>query len=378
MRYFLIAGEASGDLHGSNLIKYLKLADNNAEIACWGGDRMESEGASLLKHYRDLAYMGIWEVLINLRSVFRNLSSCKAQIEEFSPDVVIMIDYPGFNLRIARFLKNRMTRSYYYISPKVWAWKRSRIKQLKKFVDRMYVIFPFEVDFFKKYDYPVYYFGNPLVESVSEELKIATDREDFLKRNSLEDKPIIALLPGSRQQEIKRILPQMTELESYYVDYQFIVAGIDSLPETVYYNIVKDTGVRVVFNQTFSLLNNSDAALVTSGTATLESALAGVPQVVCYNTSWLTYRIARLLLNLRFISLVNIIMDKQVVKELIQNKLTVKNIRDEVDTILPGGWKRDIMINNYKNLTEILKGVGASEKVAEDIYSSILLTGNVN
>ncbi len=378
MKYFLIAGEASGDLHGSNLIKHLKLADNNAEIVCWGGDRMEAAGALLLKHYRSLAFMGFWEVLINIRSVFRNLNNCKAQIEEFSPDVVIMIDYPGFNLRIAKFLKNRLARSYYYISPKVWAWKRSRIKSLRKFVDRMYVIFPFEVDFFRGYDYPVYYFGNPLVESVSGELNNAAGRKEFIDDNRLEDKPIIALLPGSRLQEIKKILPQMADLERYYVDYQFVIAAINSIPLNVYEEIVQNTGARIVVDQTFSLLKNCDAALVTSGTASLETALAGVPQIVCYSTSWLTYKIASIILSIRFISLVNLIMDKQVVRELIQNELTVKNIRDEIEIILPGGWKRGIMMQNYKQLIEILKGEGASEKVAKDIYNSILLTGNVN
>ncbi len=378
MKYFLIAGEASGDLHGSNLVRQLMRSDPKAEIACWGGDLMEAKGARLLKHYRELNIMGFWEVLIRLPLIMMNFRKCRKQILEFRPDVVVMIDYPGFNLRIAEFLKSRSIRSYYYISPKVWAWKGSRVKKIKDYIDRMYVIFPFEVDFYREHDYRVLYFGNPLVESVKEGMASADDKDRFAKENGLGDKPVIALLPGSRKQEIKKILPVMLGLADYYSDYCFVVAGAPSVPVALYEKIIGDRMIKVVFNKTYSLLRKAEVAVVTSGTATLETALAGVPQVVCYRTSWINYQIARRFIKTRFISLVNLVMDREVVRELIQNNLTAMELSSEVNSLLPGGWKREVMSSDYRKLNSVLKGDGASAQIAIDIYQTLLMVNNVN
>lgn len=378
MKYFLIAGEASGDLHGSNLVKHLTAIDPVAEIVCWGGDLMQSQGARVLKHYRELNFMGIWEVMVRLVSIMRNFSECRRQILEFRPDVVVLIDYPGFNLKIAEFLKKRGIRSYYYISPKVWAWKSSRVKKIKAYVDRMYTIFPFETEFYGKYDYRVQYFGNPLVESVSQGLAESDDPPGFIARNGLAQKPVIAILPGSRKQEITRMLPVMLGMADYYTDYQLVVAGAPSVPNELYSSLVADRDVKVVYGQTYALLKSSEVAVVTSGTATLETALAGVPQVVCYKTGWLNYQVGKRFLKIRFISLVNLIMDREIVKELIQHDLVERNLSSEINAILPGGWKREVMKKNYGQLNAILEGNGASERIAADIYQSLLLVNNVN
>ena len=378
MKYFLIAGEASGDLHGSTLVRYLMQVDKKAVIECWGGDRMEAEGAKLLKHYRDHAIMGFWEVLVNINRMYRNLKLCKEQILAFKPDVVILIDYPGFNLRIARFLKENRVRSYYYISPKVWAWKESRVEIIKRFIDRMYIIFPFEVEFYRKHDFKAIYYGNPLVESVNLEMGSAMDPDRFRKVNQLDDRPVIALLAGSRQQEIKLILPEMIRIKKYYPDYQFVIAGISSVSAGIYKKIVGDEDIRIVFDQTFHLLSASQIAIVTSGTATLETALAGIPQIVCYKASPITYHLARRLVKLRFISLVNLIMDREIVRELIQHDLNEKNLVSEINILLPGGWKRDMMLNNYKQLSSFLTGDGTSGKIAYDIYQTLIMVNNVN
>ncbi|MDT8400372.1 MAG: lipid-A-disaccharide synthase [Bacteroidales bacterium] len=378
MKYFIIAGEASGDLHGSNLIAGLVKTDPEAEIRCWGGDKMEKAGGVLLVHYRELAVMGIWEVLIKLGKIFKNLRICKQQILEFNPDLVILIDYPGFNLRIAEYLKNSNINVYYYISPKVWAWKKSRIKKIKCYINRMYVIFPFEPEFFEKYNYRVHYFGNPLVDSVEKGINEAAGRSQFLDRYGLDEKPFISLLAGSRKQEIRKILPVMAGIEKYYPDYQILVAGISSVDPGVYEHILNETGIKVIYDDTYSVLVNSDAALVTSGTATLETAVAGIPQVVCYKTSRLSYAVARMLVRIRFISLVNIIMDKEIVKELIQKDLNERRLVSELNVILPGGWKREQMITNYTILKKKLSGKGASERIAKDMYHSLKLVDNVN
>lgn len=378
MKYFIIAGEASGDLHGANLVKELRAVDDNAEIQCWGGDKMSKAGAYLLKDYRDLAIMGFWEVLIKLRSIFTNLRICTEQVISFKPDIVILIDYPGFNLRIARRLKKYNTRIYYYISPKVWAWKSSRIKKIKEYIDRMYVIFPFEPEFFSRYNYNVHYFGNPLVEHVEGELEKALPYNKLISAESLDNKPLIALLAGSRTQEVKKILPAMASLQKYYPDYMLAVAGVRTVDPGIYTAILKDTGIEVVYDRTYDLLRNSEAAMVTSGTATLEAAIAGIPQVVCYRTSWLSYRLARMLVKIRFISLVNLIMDREIVKELIQHDLNEKRMVSELNSILPGGWKREVMLKNYAILKDKLSGKGASERIAVDIYTSLKLVENVN
>jgi len=378
VKYFIIAGEASGDLHGSNLITELLRVDPEADICCWGGDRMEMAGGKLLVHYRKLAVMGIWEVLVNIGKIFRNLKKCRQQILDYKPDLVILIDYPGFNMRIARYLKSSGINVYYYISPKVWAWNSSRIKKIKEYVNRMYVIFPFEPEFYEKYNFRVHYFGNPLVETVHREIKRATPKDKFMTEYNPGEKPVIALLAGSRVQEIKKILPLMARIESYYPDYQFLVAAVGSVDTALYENILAGSNVKVVYDDTYSLLINSEAALVTSGTATLETAIAGIPEVVCYRTSWLTYIIGRTLLKIRFISLVNLIMDREIVKELIQNDLDEKNLVSELNAILPGGWKREIMLQNYARLRKILSGKGATARIAKDMYHSIKLVNNVN
>ncbi|HUS87089.1 MAG TPA: lipid-A-disaccharide synthase [Bacteroidales bacterium] len=378
MKYFLIAGEASGDLHGSTLVRHLMKVDKEAVIECWGGDRMEAEGAKLLKHYRDHAIMGFWEVLVNFNRIIRNLKLCKRQIYSFKPDVVILIDYPGFNLRIARFLKENKIRSYYYISPKVWAWKESRVEMIRRFIDRMYIIFPFEVEFYRKHDINAIYYGNPLVETVKMEMDSVRDPGKFRTENQLDDRPVIALLAGSRQQEIKLILPQMIKIKKYYSDYQFVIAGISSVPVRIYEKIIGDEEIRIVFDQTFQVLSASQMALVTSGTATLETALAGIPQIVCYKASPLTYQVAKRFLKLRFISLVNLIMDKEIVKELIQHDLNERNLISEINTLLPGGWKREVMLNNYKRLSSLLKGDGTSGKIASDVFQTLMMVNNVN
>ncbi|MEA1885761.1 MAG: lipid-A-disaccharide synthase [Bacteroidota bacterium] len=378
MRYFIIAGEASGDLHGSGLIKGLINVDSDADIYCWGGDKMEKAGARLLVHYRELAVMGFWEVILKLGKIFKNLRKCKQQIIEIKPDLVILIDYPGFNLRIAKYLKSKNINTYYYIAPKVWAWKKSRIKKIKQYINRMYVIFPFEADFFAEHGYRVHYFGNPLVDTVQKGMEGSYGRDKLLAEYGLEDKPIISLLAGSRLQEIKKVLPIMAKVEKYYPDYQLVVAGVSTVERSVYENILKNSNIRIIYDDTYSLLLNSDAELVTSGTATLETAIAGIPQVVCYRTSCLSYIIARLFVDIRFISLVNLIMDKEIVRELIQHKLNEKNLVSELNIILPGGWKRVIMLDNYSVLRKKLSGSGAASRIAQDMYHSLKLVDNVN
>jgi len=378
VKYFIIAGEASGDLHGSKLITGLLKIDPEADIRCWGGDRMEKAGAKLLVHYRRLAVMGIWEVLVNIGRIFSKLRECRQQILDYKPDLVILIDYPGFNMRIARYLKDSGISVYYYISPKVWAWKKSRIRKIKEYIDRMYVIFPFEPEFYANYNYRVYYFGNPLVETVQEEIERARPKNSFMAEYNPEGKPVMALLAGSRVQEVKKILPVMARMEKYYPDYRFLVAAVSTIDRSIYENILAGSNIKLLSDDTYSLLMNSDVALVTSGTATLETAIAGIPQVVCYRTSWLTYLMARTLVKIRFISLVNLVMDKEIVKELIQNDLNEKNLVSELNTILPGGWKRDKMLQNYARLSKKLAGKGASERIAKDMYNSLKLVRNVN
>ncbi|HEY9114676.1 MAG TPA: lipid-A-disaccharide synthase, partial [Bacteroidales bacterium] len=280
MKYYIIAGEASGDLHASNLIKEIKKNDNEAEFRAWGGDLMQKQGITLVKHYRDLAFMGFVEVLLNLRTILKNISFCKNDILEYQPDVLILVDYPGFNLRIAEFAKKKGFKVVYYISPQVWAWKKSRVHTIKKVVDKMLVILPFEEDFYKKYDYQVDFVGHPLLDVLQQEASCS--KEDFLNKNSLPRKPIIALLPGSRKQEVQKMLEQMLKITPHFEEYQFVVAGVDTISKDVYSEILKNSPARVVLNQTHDLLHFAEAALVTSGTATLETALIEVPEVVCY------------------------------------------------------------------------------------------------
>jgi lipid-A-disaccharide synthase len=371
MRYFIIAGEPSGDLHGSNLIRELHNADNDAEIFCWGGDLMENAGATLLMHYRQLAFMGFLEVLLNLRTISKNLKLCKKQILEKNPDVVILIDYPGFNLRIAGFARNAGIKVYYYISPKIWAWKESRISIIKKYIHRMYIIFPFEIEFFEKHKYKVEYHGNPLVDEVEHKLSAIPERSIILKSCDLEDKPVIALLAGSRRMEIKYILPEMLKIVKHYPHYQFVLTCVKSIPPEYYKKYIGDIPVKQVVDKTYEILKIADAALVTSGTATLETALAGTPQVVCYKGDMLSYLIAINLVKVKFISLVNLIMDREIVKELLQYDLNEENIIRELNLILKGGYNRGWMMSNYESLKLKLGGPGASKRIACDVVNSL-------
>ena len=361
MKYYIIAGEASGDLHGSNLIKALKEKDGQANIRCWGGDLMEAAGGKVVKHYRDLAFMGFWEVLKNIRTIFKNIRFCKSDISAFQPDALILIDYPGFNLRIADWAKMEGLKVNYYISPQLWAWHSSRVKKIKKSVDRMFVILPFEKDFYQKYDYKVDFVGHPLLDVVNQYAPV----ENFKEKNKLSEHPIIALLPGSRKQEISRMLPEMIKVKEYFPDYQFVIAAAPSIPAEYYQELIGATeGIKIVHGQTYDLLSNAGAALVTSGTATLETGLFSVPQVVCYKGSRFSYLIAKRLVNVKYISLVNLILDQPLLKELIQDEFNVENLKIELTKVLDEQQAKK-MKEGYRSLKEKLGNSGASEKTAD-------------
>ncbi len=363
MNYYIIAGEASGDLHASNLIKELKLLDGNAKFRCWGGDKMEQEGAVLVKHYRDLAFMGFTEVVINLRTILSNITFCKNDLLENRPDVLILVDYPGFNLRIAKFAKENNIKVFYYISPQVWAWKQSRVEKIKRFVDKMFVILPFEKEFYKKFDYEVDFVGHPLLDAIDQQKNNLAERKTWLKENNISDKPIVALLPGSRKQEISTMLPLMLSVVNDFPDYQFVVAGAPSVPKVFYEKLIQGTNVSLLFDKTYPLLMNAEAALVTSGTATLETALFEVPEVVCYKGGRISYLIARSLVKVKFISLVNLIMGREVVKELIQSDFNIPNLKYELQNILSNATRKK-MIEDFSELKKKLGGSGASMEVA--------------
>lgn len=364
MKYYIIAGEASGDLHGGNLIRELKKRDDRSLIRCWGGDKMEEAGGQLVKHYRELAFMGFTEVLMNVRTIFKNLAFCKKDILEFRPDALILVDYPGFNLRIARWARQEGLKVIYYISPQVWAWKESRVKMMKKSIDKMLVILPFEKEYYKeKWKWEVEYVGHPLVEVIERYQQNAI-------KNKQEDRPVVALLPGSRKQEILKKLPVMLEVSRSFPDYQFIVAKAPGVEDIFYTELLKDFGnVSYVSNQTYPLLMTAKAALVTSGTATLETALFGVPEVVCYKGSYLSYQIGRRLVKVKYISLVNLIMDKPVVKELIQDELTAENLKKELQDLLRNETRIKNMKADFRALKDLLgKGGDASSKAAISIH----------
>lgn len=370
MKYYIIAGEASGDLHGSNLMKALLKQDVNAEFRFWGGDLMQNVEGTLVKHYKDLAFMGFLEVLLNIRTIFKNLSFCKKDIEAFQPDAIIFIDYPGFNLRIAKWAKKRGFKTEYYISPQIWAWKENRIKKIKRDVDKMYVILPFEKQFYEeKHHYPVEFVGHPLIDAIGNRKQV--DEFEFRAENELSDKPIIALLPGSRKQEIRKMLSIMLSIVNDFKEYQFVIAGAPGQDVSFYQPFIKNSNVSLISNKTHDLLSVSYAALVTSGTATLETALFKIPEVVCYKGSWLSYQIGkRLVKHIKYISLVNLIMDKEVVAELIQNDFNTHRLREELILILDD-YERVKFFLNYYDLEKKLGGKGASEKTAELIYKSI-------
>ncbi len=370
MKYYIIAGEASGDLHGSNLMKALQQLDVNAEFRFWGGDLMQNVGGTLVKHYRELAFMGFVEVLMNIRTITKNLKLCKDDIQAYTPDCIVFIDYPGFNMRIAKWAKQQGYRTQYYISPQIWAWKENRIHAIKRDVDNMYVILPFEKEFYEeKHQFSVNFVGHPLIDAISDRQQV--DEYAFRSEYELNDKPIIALLPGSRKQEIKKMLSVMLKLIEEFTDYQFVIAGAPSQDLSFYQSIIRQKEVGFVSNKTYDLLSVSTAALVTSGTATLETALFKVPQVVCYKGGWLSYQIGkRLVKNIQYISLVNLIMDTDVVVELIQNSFNVKRLSKELETILDP-YERTKFFINYYELEKKLGGQGASKKVAELIYKTL-------
>lgn len=374
MKYYIIAGEASGDLHGSNLIKALREKDPHADIRCWGGDKMEAAAATLVKHYKDLAFMGFIEVLNNLGTILRNIRFCKEDITAYQPDVLILIDYPGFNLRIAKWAKQQGFKIIYYISPQVWAWKENRVKLIKQCVDKMLVILPFEKAFYQKWNYEVEYVGHPLVEVVEEYMNKEQERRNSELQTSnlkLQTSNIIALLPGSRKQEILKKLPIMLEVTKRFPDYRFVVAKAPGLDEEFYSTLLAPYGnVSSVKDQTYSLLMQAKAALVTSGTATLETALFGVPEVICYKGNALSYQIAKRLVNIKFIGLVNLIMDKEVMKELIQDDLTPGNLEKELDRLLNDPEKQRQVKEDYAALKTLLsQGGNASANAAASIHT---------
>ena len=369
MKYYIIAGEASGDLHGSNLIKELKSINPSSTFRCWGGDLMKSQCNKLVMHYDDFSYMGFLEVIVNAKKILSYISLCKKDIEEYNPDVIIYIDYPGFNMKIAEWAKRKKFINHFYISPKVWVWKENRVKKIKRVIDKMYVILPFEEGFYlNKHNYKVDFVGHPLLDAIDNQKEF--NRQEFLAKNKLSSKPVIALLPGSRNQEIIKLLPLMLDVVSNFDDYQIIIAGAPNKSINYYEKIILSnkesrSSIKVICNQTYDILRISSAAIVTSGTATLETALFKVPQVVCYKTSMISYLIGRLLIhNLKFISLVNIILDKHIVKELIQNNCNKDNLVIELQKILNKS-DRSLMLKEYELLHKKLGGKGASKKTAE-------------
>jgi len=369
LKYYIIAGEASGDLHGSNLIKELKKLDRNASFRCWGGDLMNKETNNLVRHHKDYAFMGFLEVFLNLYSVIKNISFCKSDILNYNPDIIIYIDFPGFNLRIAKWAKKQGYNNHYYISPQIWAWKESRIKLIKNVVDKMYVILPFEKEFYKeRHSLDVSFVGHPLLDEIYRANNL---KDSELERRIVKEKTIL-LLPGSRDQEIKKLLPIMLSIVSEFKDYKFIIGAAPSQKLSVYQNYAKDRNVEIIQNKTYDLLKNCRAAIVTSGTATLETALFKVPQIVCYKSTWTTYLIGKLLIkNLNYISLVNLIANKLIVKELIQNDCSKKNLIKELNIILQKKERKKI-IDNYNKLENSLGGRGASGKTAKIIYSYLV------
>ena len=370
MKYYIIAGEASGDLHGANLIASLKKKDPRAKIRAWGGNLMKKQGATLVKHYRDLAFMGFVEVLLHLRTILRNLRLCKRDIMRFKPDAIILIDYPGFNMKIAKFAHKHGIKVYYYISPQVWAWKKRRVHTIKEVVDKMLVILPFEKDFYDEYRVDAHFVGHPLLDELSKVRYI--NKNNFIRQNKLNSKKeIIALLPGSRKQEVSRMLEVMLKVVDKFPEYQFVIGCAPSLPEEYYKSLIGNENVQLVFNKTYQLLQVASAALVTSGTATLETALFYVPEVVCYKGNKISYLIAKNLVKVKYISLVNLIMDKPVVKELIQNDLTPENVETELKLLLTNHKVQRQLLDDYEDLRYKLGNAGASNNAATIIFDDL-------
>ncbi|HOP58524.1 MAG TPA: lipid-A-disaccharide synthase [Bacteroidales bacterium] len=367
MRYFIIAGEQSGDLHGSNLIKALHSHDKEASVFCWGGEMMEEAGATLLMHYKNTAIMGFTAIIQNLGKFISNLELCKKQIWDYSPDAVILIDFPGFNMRIAEYCKRKGFKVLYYISPKFWAWGEWRVRKVKRYVDRMFIIFPFETEFYARHGIRVQYLGNPLVDEVERQQALLPDEEEIYKICGQSGKPVIALLAGSRKHEVLSILPQMVKLAGEFHDYHFVVAGVKNLPDELYQSIIGDEPVSLVKDKTYKILKVADAALVASGTATLETALFNVPQVVCYKGDFFSMLVAWVLIKVKFISLVNLILKREVIKELVGYSLNRKNLIRELKAILPGGDKREKILSDYDAIRFTLGSSGASDRIAGEM-----------
>ena len=373
MKYYIIAGEPSGDLHGSNLMRGLQAEDSEAQFRFWGGDKMAEVGGAenLAKHYRELSFFGIVQVLRNLRTIFGQIDECKRDIEAYNPDVVILIDYPSFNMRIAEWAKKRGTKVYYYIAPKVWAWKEWRVKAIRKFVDKLYTIFPFETDYFRSKGIEPVFCGNPLCESIAQHKAQMTSREEFLKECNLDERPIVALLAGSRRSEIKDNLADMVAISQNFPNYQFVVAAVPWIEREMYDKILADTGVKVVCNKTYDTLIYAEAAIVTSGTATLETALIGTPEIVMYHVPKLYEWLRPIVLKIPFISLVNINLNRECVREIVVNKINVEAVSEELRAILEGGSKRAKMLADFEELQEMMGGEGSSRRVAQDIVKSL-------
>lgn len=363
MKYYIVAGEASGDLHGSNLMRELKKLDTDADFRFFGGDLMQAQGGTLVKHYKHMAFMGFLEVLLNFRIILKNISFCRKDLLAYQPDVLILIDFPGFNLKIAEYAKNKGIKVFYYISPKVWAWNQKRVLKIKKVVDKMFCILPFEVEFYKEWGMDIDYVGNPLLDAV----KAFHPHSDFKKGNHLEGDKIIALLPGSRKQELDFLLPDMITVAADFPEYKFVIAGAPSFTIENYEEYLQGKNIPVIFNQTYDLLNVAEAAIVTSGTATLETALFNVPQIVVYKGGKISIGIARLLVKIKFISLVNLIVNREIVKELIQEDCNPIKIKEELTDILSTKGRKE-MLKNYKELHLRMGEAGASEKTAELMF----------
>ena len=368
MKYYLIAGEASGDLHGSNLMLEIKKEDPESEFRFFGGDLMQNAGGNLVKHYREMAFMGFVNVVLNLRTIKRNLELSKKDILQFQPDVLILIDYPGFNLRIAEFAKKHNIKVFYYISPKIWAWKEYRVKKIRAFVDEMFTILPFETEFYKKHGMDVHYVGNPLLDSIAAFRKKALSKTAFLKKNNFDERPIVALLAGSRVQEVKKTLPLMVKIANFYPGFQFVVAGVKNVDEQLYHSFLINSGVKIIYDQTYDLLNNAHTALVASGTAALETALFNIPQTVIYKVEggWVVDFIMRnFVFNMAGVSLPNIIMNREIVREYIQVKMTLKNVKNEMDKLLYNKQYRNKILKDYSRLEKLMGEPGCSKRAAK-------------
>ncbi|MCL2434631.1 MAG: lipid-A-disaccharide synthase [Lentimicrobiaceae bacterium] len=370
MKYYIIAGEASGDLLGSYLMKSIKKLDASANFRCWGGDLMEAHGGKIIKHYKELAFMGFWEVMKNLRTILNNIKICKADILHCKPDVLLLIDYPGFNMRIAEFAKKQNIRVVYYVSPQIWAWKKNRVHKIKRDVDTLISILPFEKDFFAQYNYETHYVGHPLLDIITDAMK-NDDWKIFKENYHLDDRPVIAVLPGSRRQELKKMLPVMVQMAEYFPEYQFVMSKVKWQPLSLYQSYIKNYPIILVEGNTYSLLHHAKAAMVTSGTATLETALWNVPQVVCYKGSFLSYLIAKIVVgkHLKYISLVNLILNKPAVTELIQHECNPKKLKNKLAKIVNDDVIINTIQNDYKQLQHILGDAGASDKAAKLIVN---------